>query len=393
MDLFEKCENYTTARMAQAAGLYPYFLPIENSEGTEAVIDGRRVLMLGSNNYLGLTMEPRVRQASIDAVEEFGTSCTGSRLQNGTLELHQELEERLAKFVGKESALVFSTGYQVNLGVISCLIGRGDVVITDKEDHASIIDGCMLALGELRRFAHNDLDHLERVLKGVDDKAGKLVVVDGVYSVGGDLAPLPGLIELCEKYGARLMVDDAHGFGVMADGRGTSAHFGVTDQVDLIMGTFSKSFASLGGFIASDEEVIHYIQHHARALIFSAAMPASNVAAALAALNIMEDEPERCAHLWKVSERMRKGLQAMGFNTGNSVTPIIPVIIGELEPVLLAWKGLFEAGVYTNAFVPPGVPEGQCLLRTSYMATHTEDQIDRALEIFGTVGHELGLID
>jgi 8-amino-7-oxononanoate synthase len=392
MDLFAKCESYTLAKMAQAAGLYPYFVPIENSEGAEAVFAGRRVLMLGSNNYLGLTTEPRVRQASIAAVEKYGTSCTGSRLQNGTLELHRELEERLARFVGKEAALVFSTGYQVNLGVISCLVARGDVVITDKEDHASIVDGCLLSRGEMRRFRHNDIDHLERVLQSVEEEAGKLVVVDGVYSVGGDLAPLPEIIELCQQYGARLMVDDAHGLGVMAEGRGTAAHFGVTDQVDLIMGTFSKSFASLGGFIAADEQVIHYIQHHARALIFSAAMPAANVAAALAALDIMEKEPQRTARLWQVCERMRAGLRALGFNTGQSVTPIIPVIIGEMEPTLKAWKRLFEEGVYTNAFVPPGVPEGKCLLRTSYMATHSEEHIDRALEIFGRVGRELGLI-
>lgn len=392
MDLFDKCHSYTLARMAQASGFYPYFLPIENSEGTEAVIDGHRVLMLGSNNYLGLTTDPRVRKASVDAIERFGTSCTGSRLQNGTLELHRELERRLAAYVGKEAALAFSTGYQVNLGVISCLVGRGDVVITDKEDHASIVDGCMLAMGELRRFRHNDMQHLERVLQGVDPEAGKLVVVDGVYSVGGDLAPLPDLVRLCKEYDARLMVDDAHSFGVMADGRGTAAHFGLVDEVDLMMGTFSKSFASLGGFIAGDEDIIHYIQHNARALIFSAAIPASNAAAALAALDIMEKEPQCVQRLWDIAEKMRAGLTAMGFNTGRSVTPIIPIIIGEMEPTLMAWKSLFEAGIYTNAFVPPGVPEGQCLLRTSYMATHTDEQIDRALEIFRTVGKEIGLI-
>lgn len=393
MDLFQKCHGYTLAKLAQASGLYPYFLPLENSEGTEATIDGRRVLMLGSNNYLGLTTDPRVRQAAIEATKRFGTSCTGSRLQNGTLELHLELERRLADFVGKEAALIFSTGYQVNLGVISCLVGRGDAVVTDKEDHASIIDGAMLSMGEIRRFAHNDMAHLERVLQGIDAQHGALVVVDGLYSVGGDLAPLPEMVPICRRYGARLMVDDAHGLGVMARGRGTAAHFGLTEEVDLIMGTFSKSFASLGGFIAGDEPIIHYIQHHARSLIFSAAMPASNVAAALAALDIMESEPERVDRLWQITERMRSGLQAMGFNTGNSVSPIIPVIVGDMEPALNFWKKLFEAGVYTNAFVPPGVPEGRCLLRTSYMATHTDEQIDRALEIFGDVGREVGLID
>ncbi len=393
MDIFEKCDSFILARMAQASGLYPYFLPLENSEGTEAVIEGHRVLMLGSNNYLGLTTDPRVRQAAIDATQKFGTSCTGSRLQNGTLELHLELEKRLADFVGKESALVFSTGYQVNLGVISCLVGRGDSIVTDKEDHASIIDGSMLALGELRRFGHNDVGHLEKVLQSIDEDHGAFVVVDGLYSVGGDLAPLPEMLPIIRKYGARIMVDDAHGLGVMARGRGTVAHFDLTDEVDLIMGTFSKSFASLGGFVAGDENIIHYIQHHARSLIFSAAMPASNVAAALAALDIMENEPEHADRLWEITERMRQGLQSMGFNTGSSVSPIIPVIIGDMEPALEVWKKLFDTGVYTNLFIPPGVPEGRCLLRTSYMATHTDEQIDRALNIFGEVGREFGLID
>ncbi len=393
MDIFEKCDSFVIARIAKASGLYPYFLTIEDSEGTEAVIDGHRVLMLGSNNYLGLTTDPRVRAAAIKATETYGTSCTGSRLQNGTLALHLELEERLAKFVGKEAALVFSTGFQVNLGVISCLITRNDVVVTDKEDHASIIDGAMLAMGDLRRFGHNDMKHLDRVLEGLDADSGALVVVDGLYSTGGDLAPLPEMIEVCRRHQARLMVDDAHGLGVMAHGRGTAEHFGVTKDVDLIMGTFSKSFASLGGFIAGDENIVHYIQHNARSFIFSAAMPASNVAAALASLEIIENEPERVDRLWQITERMRSGLKEMGFNTGSSVSPIIPVIIGEMEPALNAWKKLFDAGVYTNAFVPPGVPEGRCLLRTSYMATHTDDQIDRALNIFGEVGRELGLID
>ena len=393
MNLFDKCHQYTTAREMQAVGLYPYFLPLEDTEGTEVLISGRRVLMIGSNNYLGLTTDPRVRQAAIDAVQRFGTSCTGSRFLNGTLALHQELEARIANFVNKEAALVFSTGFQVNLGVISCLVGRGDVVVADKEDHASIVDGCMLAMGEMRRFSHNNLEHLDRVLGNIDEKAGVLVVVDGVFSMGGDLAPLPEMIPIFKKYDARLMVDDAHSMGVMGGGRGTAAHFGVTDDVDLIMGTFSKSFASLGGFIAGDEEVIHYIQHNARSLIFSASMPASNVAAVLAALEIIETEPEHVQRLGEVTERMRTGLQKMGFNIGVSVTPIIPVIIGEMEKTFLAWKMCFQKGVYTNAVVSPAVPPDQCLLRTSYMATHTNEQIDRALNILGEVGRELGLID
>ena len=392
MDIFAKCGEFTDARLAQAAGLYPYFLPLEDTEGTEVVVGGRRILMIGSNNYLGLTTDPRVRQASIDAVARYGTSCTGSRFLNGTLKLHQELEARLAAFVSKPAALVFSTGYQVNLGTISCLVGRGDVVIADKDDHASIVDGCMLALGELRRFNHNDLAQLERILVGLDEKIGRLVVVDGVYSMGGDLAPVPQLIEICRAHGARLMLDDAHSLGVMGHGRGTAAHFGVTDQVDLIMGTFSKSFASLGGFIAGDEDVVHYIQHHARSLIFSASMPASNVAAVLASVDIMEKEPERVDRLWEVTERMRSGLKAMGFNMGPSVTPIIPIRTGDQATTILAWKKCFDAGLYTNAVLAPAVPPDECLLRTSYMATHTDEQIDRALNILGDVGRELGLI-
>jgi 8-amino-7-oxononanoate synthase len=392
VDIFQKCAEYMDARMAQAAGLYPYFLPLEDTEGTEVMIGGRRILMIGSNNYLGLTTDPRVRQAAIEATRRYGTSCTGSRFLNGTLALHQELERRLAAFVNKPAALVFSTGFQVNLGVISCLVGRGDVVVADKDDHASIVDGCLLALGEMRRFNHNDLGHLDRVLAGIDDKAGRLVVVDGVYSMGGDLAPLSEMLPILKKHGARLMVDDAHSLGVMGGGRGTAAHFGVTDQVDLIMGTFSKSFASLGGFIAGDEEVVHYIQHHARSLIFSASMPASNVAAVLAALEIMETEPERVERLWAVTERMRAGLVRLGFNMGPSVTPIIPIIVGERDTALQGWKMCFEKGLYTNAVISPAVPPDQCLLRTSYMATHTDEQIDRALDILGEVGRELSLI-
>lgn len=392
MDIFEKCFTYQDARMAQAAGLYPYFLPLEDTEGTEVVVNGRRILMIGSNNYLGLTTDPRVRQAAVDATLRYGTSCTGSRFLNGTLRIHQELEARLADYVGKQAALVFSTGYQTNLGTISCLVQRGDVVVADKDDHASIVDGCMLALGELRRFSHNDLGHLDRVLGGIDPKAGRMVVVDGVYSMGGDLAPLPQLIEVCKTHGARIMVDDAHSLGVMGGGRGTAAHFGVTDDVDLIMGTFSKSFASLGGFIAGADDVIHYIQHHARALIFSASMPASNVAAVMAALEIMENEPERVDRLWEVTERMRAGLKRLGFNMGPSVTPVIPIVTGDVATTILAWKKCFEAGLYTNPVLAPAVPPDQCLLRTSYMATHTDEQIDRALDILGTVGREMELI-
>ncbi len=393
MDIFDKAHNWTDADLAKAAGLYPYFLPLQDTEGTEVVVEDRKILMIGSNNYLGLTTDPRVREAAIEAVKRYGTSCTGSRFLNGTLALHQEAEERLADYVGMEAALVFSTGYQVNLGTISALIERGDVVVLDKDDHASIVDGAMLALGETRRFAHNDMEHLDRVLGKIDEDTGVLVVVDGVYSMGGDLAPLPDIIPIVKKHGARLMVDDAHSIGVMGGGRGTSAHFGVTDDVDLIMGTFSKSFASLGGFIAGQTDVMDFVQHHARSFIFSASMPAANVAAVLASLEIMKNEPERIDRLWEVTERMRAGLNKMGFETGPSTTPIIPIIMGEMDKTLMAWKMCFEAGLYTNAVIPPGVPSDMCLLRTSYMATHTNEQIDRALNILGEVGRELELIE
>ncbi len=392
MDIFEKCYGYTEAKEAMESGLYPYFIPMTKSEGSEAVFQGRRLIMCGSNNYLGLTADPRVRQAAIDAVQEFGTSCTGSRFLNGTLELHEQLEHELAEWVGKEAALVFSTGMQTNLGVISAMVMRGDVVLLDKEDHASLVDGARLALGETRRFRHNDMADLERVLAGIPADKGRLVVVDGLYSMGGDLALLPEITALCKKYGARLMVDDAHGLGVMGGGRGTATHFGLTDQVDLIMSTFSKSFASLGGFIAGDEQIIHYIKHHARSLIFSASIPAANAAAALAALNIMRTEPQHVERLTAVGDRMRRELRAMGFNIGETVSPIIPIFIGDNPRTLVAWKTLFDAGVFVNPILSPAVPPGQELLRTSYMASHTDEQIDRVLEIFCEVGKQIGLI-
>lgn len=392
MDIFEKAFDYKEAKEAIRNGTYPYFLPMSASEGTEAVFQGHRMIMCGSNNYLGLTTDPRVQQAAIEAIRTFGTSCTGSRFLNGTLELHEQLEHELAEWVGKEAALVFSTGMQTNLGVISAVVGRGDVVLLDKDDHASLVDGARLAYGETRRFRHNDMADLERVLASVPADKGKLVVVDGLFSMGGDLAPLPEIAALCKKHGARLMVDDAHGMGVMGGGRGTAAHFGVTDQVDLIMSTFSKSFASLGGFIAGSEQVIHYIKHHARALIFSASIPAANAAAALASLRIMRDEPERVQRLTKIGDRMRHELSGMGYNIGPTVSPIIPIIIGGNPRTLLTWRTLFDAGVFVNPVLSPAVPEGMELLRTSYMASHTDNQIDRVLQVYCDVGKEVGLI-
>jgi 8-amino-7-oxononanoate synthase len=404
MDLFEKCEGfYNSDALAQSLGypvsphtamtmgLYPYFIALDQTEGTEVTINGKRLIMIGSNNYLGLTTHPKVREAAIQAIRDYGTSCTGSRFLNGTLRLHHELEEKLADYIGQEKALVFSTGYQTNLGTISAMIGRQDTVIIDKEDHASIVDGCRMALGTLKRFRHNDVADLERVLQSCPDDTGKLVVVDGVFSMGGEIAPLPEIAPVCKKFGARLMVDDAHALGVIGGGRGTAAHYGMTkSDVDLVMGTFSKSFASIGGVIAGSEAVIHWIQHFARSLMFSASLPAPNVASVLAALEIMKAEPERVDRVNAIAERMRQGYRSLGYTIGNSQTPIIPIIIGDQMKTIMVWKALMEAGVYTNVALPPAVPEDMSLLRTSYMATHTDDQMDRVLEIFAKVGKEMG---
>jgi 7-keto-8-aminopelargonate synthetase-like enzyme len=307
--------------------------------------------------------------------------------------MHEELERKLAEWVGKEATLVFSTGMQVNLGTISAIVGRGDHVVLDKDDHASIVDGAMLSWGEIKRFRHNDMDDLERVLSKLPDDKGSMVVVDGLYSMEGDLAPLPEMVPLCKKYGARLMVDDAHAMGVLGGGRGTAAHFGMTDDVDLIMSTFSKSFASLGGFIAGDEDVIHYIKHHARALIFSASMPPSNTAAALAALEVMAEEPARIERVNQIGDMMRQRYKALGFDTGNSVTPVIPILVGDTMRTIAFWKGLFDNGVFVNPVLSPAVPEGREMLRTSYMSTHTDEQLEEVLATFEKVGRNVGLID
>ena len=392
MDIFEKCLNYTTAKEVIASGYYPYFIPLTENEGTEAVYQGHRLIMCGSNNYLGLTTHPKVRQAALDAIKRYGTSCTGSRFLNGTIELHEQLERELAEWVGKQAALVFSTGMQTNLGTISALVSQDDVVVLDKLDHGSIVDGARLGWGKIVRFRHNDMTHLERVLSQVEDAAGKLVVVDGLYSMEGDIAPLPEIIPLCKKYNARLMVDDAHASGVLGGGRGTSAHFNLTDEVDLIMSTFSKSFASLGGFIAGDEDIVHYIKHNARSMIFSASIPPANAAAALAALHVMQSEPERIQRLNDLAAYMRKEYKLLGFDIGNSETPVIPILIGDDMRTLMVSKALFDAGIFVNPVLAPAVPDGRQLLRTSYMATHTDEQMNRVLEIFAKVGKQFGLI-
>ena len=392
MDIFEKCYQNTTVKEAKESGVYPYFIPLDENEGTEVIFHGRHIIMCGSNNYLGLTTHPKVRQAAIDALERYGTSCTGSRFLNGNMSLHEQLEDELAEWVGKDAALVFSTGMQVNLGTISSLVGRGDIIILDKEDHASIVDGAFLSGGKIERYRHNDIDHLERVLKSLPEDKGKLLVVDGLFSMEGDIAPLPELVPLCKQYGVRLMVDDAHAMGVLGGGRGTAAHFNMIDDVDLIMSTFSKSFASLGGFIAGDADVVDYIKHNARSLIFSASIPPANTATALAALEVMREEPERIVRVNEIADKMRNAYQELGFDTGTSVTPVIPIIIGDDELTFLTWRMLFENGVFVNPVISPAVSPGRQLLRTSYMATHTNEQLDRVLEVFEKVGKDLGLI-
>lgn len=392
MDLFDKCQQFTQAKEAQAVGLYPYFIPLAESEGTVAIFEDHELVMCGSNNYLGLTTHPEVQKAAQNAIDRFGSSCTGSRFLNGTLELHEQLESELADWVQKDAALVFSTGMQVNLGTISSLVGRKEYIVLDREDHASIVDGARLSYGEMLRYRHNDMDDLEQKLSRIPEDTGSLLVVDGLYSMEGDIANLPEIIPLCKRYQTRLMVDDAHAVGVLGGGRGTAAHFGLSEDVDLIMGTFSKSFASIGGYIAGDEDVIHYIKHHARSLIFSASIPGPNAAAALAALHVMRSEPERIERVNQIAETMRREYTTLGFDIGNSQTPVIPIIIGDDMLTLKTWKLLFENGVFVNPVLSPATPPGRQLLRTSYMATHTDEQLDRVLSVFEKVGRELDLI-
>jgi 8-amino-7-oxononanoate synthase len=393
MDLFDKCKKFKEHQLAKRAGVYPYFLPIQENHGPEVIIGGRKVIMAGSNNYLGLTQHPKVLAAAEDALRRFGTSNNGSRFLNGTLELHVELEERLARFMRKEAALVFSTGYLTNVGSISALSEKGDVVILDRDAHACVMDGARIGYGEVKRFRHNDVRDLERVLAGVPARAGKLIVVDGLYSMEGDVAPLPDIARLAREYSARILVDDAHGLGVMgARGAGACELLGVEDQVDLVMGTFSKSFASLGGFIAGPKAVMDYLRHHARALIFSASMTPPSAAAALAALEIIEAEPQLRERLRQIALRMRAGFKAQGLEVGHGVdTPVVPIFIGERMKTLQVWRAILDRGVFVNAVVVPAVQPGRDLLRTSYMATHRDDQLDTILGVVREVHQEMGL--
>ncbi len=386
MDLFAKCAAYTTARECRERGIYPYFHALESRQDTEVVMEGKRRIMLGSNNYLGLTAAPEVIAAAEAALAEYGTGCSGSRFLNGTLRLHLELERELADFVHKDGAVTFSTGFQSNLGIISALVGRGDYVICDRENHASIYDGCRLSFGKMLRYRHADMDDLEAKLKAVPESAGCLIVTDGVFSMGGDIAKLPEICDLSEKYGARVMVDDAHGLGVIGEGgRGTASHFGLEDRVDVIMGTFSKSLASLGGYMAASELVCDYVRHNSRPFIFSASIPPSNCAAALAALRLLEEHPELPKRLSELASYARAGLKARGLRIIESETPIIPIYTYEMEHTLVSAKRLYDAGVYVNPVLPPAAAPGECLLRVSCMATHTEALLDEAMDIIAEV--------
>lgn len=392
VDLFEKCFKFNTAKLLQKAGIYPFFRVVESPQEPEVLMNGKKMIMIGSNNYLGLTNHPKVKEAAINAINKYGSGCAGSRFLNGTLDIHVALEEKLAHFMRKEAALVFSTGFQVNLGVISALVNKDDIVLIDKMDHASIVDGCRLSYGEVKRFKHNDMSDLERILNENNGR-GKLIVVDGVFSMEGDIVHLPKVVELANKFNARLMVDDAHGIGVLGKtGRGTAEHFNLEKETDLLMGTYSKSLASIGGFISGDADVIHYIKHMARSLIFSASPPPASIAAVSAALDIIEAEPERIQKLWENTNKMLKGFKELGFDTGPSQTPIIPIIVGDDQKAFTFVMMLQNEGVFANVAVSPAVPPGKALIRTSYMATHTDEHLDKVLEAFKKVGKSLNLI-
>lgn len=397
MDLFEKCYSFVRADEVKAMGLYPYFRAIEENEGPVVRIEGRKFIMAGSNNYLGLTAHPKVKEASTNAIKKYGTGCSGSRYLTGTVDLHIELERRLAEFLGYESVLLFSTGYQTAIGVISTLASKGDYVVSDKENHACIVNGAMMAKGgfaEFVRYKHNDMEDLEKTLSKIPETAGKFIVTDGVFSVTGEIVDLPNLIKVAKKYGARILVDDAHAVGVIGKGgRGTPSHFGKEAETDLVMGTFSKTFSSLGGFVAGPERVTNYLKHHSPAIIFSASPTPASCAAALASLDLLIEEPWRVEKLISNSNKMRKGFKELGFTIVEHETAIVPVIVGDVDKAFLFWRKLFDLGVFVNAFIPPGVPPNMSMMRTSYMATHEDIHLEQILEAFKIAGKDLGLID
>lgn len=395
--LFKKCYEFTRADEVKAAGIYPYFTPIEESEGPVVQMKGKPVVMAGSNNYLGLTTHPEVKEAAIRALEKYGSSCSGSRYLTGTIDLHEELEAELAAFMGKEAALLFSTGYQTGQGVIAPLVGRGDYIISDKDNHASIVSGNLQARGAMNvqvlRYKHNDMNDLERRLQKIPDSAGKLIVTDGVFSTFGDIAPADELCTIAEKYDAQILLDDAHAFGVIGKGgRGTASEFGQVDKVDLTMCTFSKTLASIGGFVVGDERVINYLKHHSPALIYSASPTPASVASALAALQILKREPHLVDKLARNAERVRKGLTQLGFHVTPGRTAIVPVIIGDDTQAFHLWKGLFDAGIFVNVFISPAIPPGHAMMRNSFMASHEDEHLDYIIDTYAKVGSELGII-
>jgi len=393
VDIFDKCDEYTLTRELRANDIYAYYRQISSPQDPVVTMNGEKVIMLGSNNYLGLTNHPEVKAAARAAVDKYGTGCAGSRLLNGTLDVHIELEEAIARFMNADAVLTFSTGFQVNIGVISCLLGRHDVAFLDNLNHASIIDGVRLGFAKSFKFKHNDMADLEAKLARTDESKGRVVIVDGVFSMEGDLCPLPELVALKKKYGTRLMVDDAHGLGVFGEnGRGTAEHFGLEEEVDLTMGTFSKSLATVGGFIVGPKQVVEYVRHHARSQIFSAATPPPMAAAVIASLQIIEREPERRKKLWENTHYMKRELENLGFDTGDSDSPVIPIVVGDEETTFTMATRLQDEGVFANAIVTPAVPPGQSMIRTSYMATHTRDHLDQALAALAKVGRELDVI-
>lgn len=383
MDLFKKIEEFTIVEDYKKIGVYPYFHALETKQDIEVTMEGKRRIMIGSNNYLGLTGDKRVIDAGVKAIQSFGSGVSGSRFLNGTLTSHVELENELAAFLHKEACVTFSTGFQSNLGIISAICGRNDLIFCDRENHASIYDGAKLSYATMIRYHHNDMADLERVLAAADDSKGKLIVTDGVFSMSGDICNLPEIVKLAKKYGARVMVDDAHGFGVLgAKGRGTAEYFGLENEVDIIMGTFSKSLASLGGYMVADREVVEYVKHKSRPFIFCAAITPANVACARESLRILINEPERPKALLNIAEYVRKNLKSRGIKIlENSIAPIIPIYTYTALRTLVACKVLYERGVYVNPVLPPATPEGECLIRTSYTATHTQKLMDEAIDI------------
>jgi 8-amino-7-oxononanoate synthase len=395
--LFEKCHSFTRADLIKAAGIYPYFRPIQESEGPVVMMEGREIIMAGSNNYLGLTTHPKVKQAAINAIEKYGTSCSGSRYLTGTIDLHEELETRLAKFMGKEAALLFSTGYQAGQGVISPLMGRHDYIISDRDNHASIVAGNVLARGmfntELVRYKHNDMDDLERAVSKLPASAGKLIVTDGVFSAFGTVCHLDQLHQVAQRYGAAVLVDDAHAFGVIGEGgRGTASEFQLTQQIDLTVCTFSKTLASIGGFVVGDERVINYLKHHSPALIFSASPTPASVASAMAALEVLETEPYLVNKLAANAEKVRQGLQQLGFHVVEGRSAIVPVIVGDDDIAFKLWKGLYDAGIFVNVFIQPATPPGKAMMRNSFMASHEDEHLDYVIDVYAKVGRKLGII-